>query len=193
MKSGGGGGGGVAEASSASGLKSTFTPSQIIWKLPTRVLAPADPRSSPLVKGNGERQAWSEARIFISFPLPGQGAGAGPGVDPSSSWPIPKSRDWPVPPLAAEACTESHRRPHTNNFTRPCSPLEPSPDPGLPLYLPPLPAATPPHPPPALHWVFWSSLRRTSWLRMNAVSTLLPTVSRKRPEKLWGQRVCRGS
>lgn len=53
----------------------------------------------------------------------------------------------------------------------------------------------PPSSHPTIHWVFRSrsSLRRTSWLRRNAVRMLLPTVSKKRPEKLWGQRVCRGS
>lgn len=173
-------------SSNRTGLNPTFTPSQVIWKPQTRVLALTDPPILILVKGSVGRQT-RVAHIFLSSPLLGQGTGAGPGVDSSSSWPIPKSKDWPVPPVAAEVCAESHRGPDTNNFTRTCSHLEPSLDPWTSTIPPSLSDATP------LHWVFRSSLRRTSWLRRNAVRKLLPMVSRKRPEKLWGQRVCRGS
>lgn len=88
---------GVAEASSASqiksnsGLNSTVTPSQTIWKPQTRILAPADPPSL----NPSERQSEGANQggcIFISFSLSSQGARAGPGVDPSSSKSIPKSK-----------------------------------------------------------------------------------------------------
>ena len=55
-------------------------------------------------------------------------------------------------PLAAEECTENHRGPDKNTFTRTCSHLEPKfpsipicshPDLWAPTILPSLPAATP--------------------------------------------------
>lgn len=71
---------GVAEPSSSSllecdsGLHSTFTPLDNL-----EALTP----SSPLVRSNVGRQT-RMAYVCISFPLPEQGARAGPGVDPAA-------------------------------------------------------------------------------------------------------------
>ena len=93
------------------------------------------------------------AHIFLFlFPSPRAGSWGRPKSRPQHLQPILKSKDWPVLPLAAEECTENHRGPDKNTFTRTCSHLEPKfpsipicshPDLWAPTILPSLPAATP--------------------------------------------------
>ena len=156
------------------------------------------PSWSPILTPKWERQ-WGEAKPgwHTSFSFPGQATGAGPRVDPSSS--IQSSN-----PRTGQCCPWQLRRAQRITAGQIQTTL-----PGLvPIWsqgshlFPSVPIRTSGphytslptscHP---LHWVFRSrsSLRRTNWLRRNAVRMLLPTVSKKRPEKLWGQRVCRGS